>query len=222
MFGARRSAAIVALALLSACGGGGGDGAATSSSVDFPIAAALSAYEVSAHQFSLAGSLDGTNFTASLNQTPGPASTFEGKTALTATQTLALSANGVLAGQSTSRSYFAVNPYVSYGSIDQDDGHYTVFNQTAAFPVTAKVGQTGALGTETEYASSAKLQALGSDVVTWSLEADTATTALFCLNFLTSGQPALTGSECYRVTAAGQVSGLVLKITSGGKTLTLQ
>jgi hypothetical protein len=187
-----------AAALLGACGGGGGDGP-VASTADFPIASAVSAYAQSSHQFNLAGVLEGVNFTMSYSHTPGAASTFEGKPASTATEAITLRANGVLAGQSTVTSYFAPSPFVSYGSIDQDDGTYSVVNQVANFPATAKVGQSGQVGTETEYADSktrcsARHRHLG-------LDADTATTALFCLNVQISGATPGTEVRCYRSTA---------------------
>ena len=114
--------------VLSACGGGGDSGPAASTS-DFPVASAISAYAQGNHQFNLAGSLSGTNFTMSYSYVPGAASTFEGKPfANTALETLILKANGALASQTTSKAYFAVNPFVSYGSVDQNDGTYSVFN----------------------------------------------------------------------------------------------
>ena len=117
-------ALLCAVGLLSACGGGGSDGP-TQSTMDFPIASAHSAYSQTSHQYNLAGSLDSANFTMNYSFTPSGAGIFEGKPASTALQTIILKADGVLAGQTTEKSYFALNPFVSYGSINQDDGTYS-------------------------------------------------------------------------------------------------
>lgn len=214
------SAACAAL-VLSACGGGGGDAGTVASTLDFPLASAISTYETSAHQFNLAGALDGVNYAAGYRLTPGSPGTFEGKPASTAVQIVTLRANGVLRLESTFTNYFLASPYVFYGSVDPVDGAYSVFTQTANLPATARVGQSGALGSATDYADLRKIQITGTSTLTWSLEADSATTALFCLNTVLQGTPSFTGSECYRVNANGVVSGLVLKVNVSGKTLIL-
>ena len=157
----------------------------------------------------------------SYSQTPGAAASFEGKPASTAVQTVMLRANGVLALDTTSTSYFAANPYVVYGSIDQADGAYSVFTQTASFPASARIGQTGAVGSSIDFVSFQNRSVTGTSTVSWSLEADSATTALFCVNTLIPGTLSFTGSECYRLNANGVVSGLVLKVNANGKTLIL-
>ena len=207
--------------ILSACGGGGDAGTAAPT-LDFPLASAISTYATTAHQFNLAGALDGVSYTLNYSQTPGAAASFEGKPASTAVQTVVLRANGVLALDTTSTSYFAANPYVVYGSIDPADGAYSVFTQTANFPPSARIGQTGAVGSSIDFVSFQNRVVTGTSTVSWSLEADTATTALFCLNTLIPGPPSFTGSECYRLNANGVVSGLVLKVNANGKTLILR
>ena len=215
--------AVAAAALsLSACGGGGGYSGNVPSALDFKVDSAVSAYASTAHQFNLTGVLNGVTYTASFSLTPGAPGTFEGKPASTSVQTVALRSNGTLAAETTTTSYFATNPYyAAYGSVDQVDGGYSVFNQTANLPVTARVGQSGPLGTGIDYADIRKTQVTDTSTVTWSLEADTASTALLCVNTVIPGTPAITGSECYRVDANGTLSGLVLKVTFNGRTLIL-
>ena len=214
------SAACAAL-ILSACGGGGGDAGTAASTLDFPLASAISTYATTAHQFDLAGALNSANFTLSYSQNPGAASSFEGKPASTAVQRVVLRSNGVLALDITSTIYFAANPYVVYGSINPSDGAYSVFTQTANFPATARIGQSGAIGSAIDFVDFRKNVVTSTSTVSWSLEADSATTALFCVNTLIPGPPSFTGSECYRVNANGVVSGLVLKVNVSGKTLIL-
>ena len=66
-----------------------------------------------------------------------------------------------------------------------------------------------------------KTQGTGTETLTWRLEADTASTALLCLNTMLSGTPPFTGSQCFRIDANGVLSGLVLKVSVDGKTFIL-
>lgn len=191
------------------------------STADFPIASAMSAYIQSAHQFDLAGSLDGTNYTMNYSYTPN-AGTFEGSPAIAVLQAAVLKANGVVAGQRSTLSYFAVDPFVSHGSFDQADGSLSVLNQMGAIPATAKVGQSGRVGNWIKYSDRTMTQVVGTTTVTWSLEADTTTTALLCMNAESYGNTRASGSDCYRADAGGRVTGLVVKIVVNEKTLTLQ
>ena len=208
--------------LVSSCGGGGGDGdqGPVASTLDFQIGSATSA-SGSPSQYTLSGSLDGTTVSMSFSQTPGASSTFEGKPASTRFVTVIVRENGAVAYQGISRHYFLTSPYVFYGSVDQSDGTYTVANHIATFPAIGKVGQSGLLGTSTTYANSRKFSVLSTSTATWSLEADTATTALLCVNTLDSGGTPVAVSDCERIDSAGNILGHVLTITANGKTLTL-
>jgi hypothetical protein len=212
------AAASCAAALVSACGGAGSS--LGISAPDIPLASALSAYLQSAHQFNLAGSLDGTDYTLSYRYTPS-ASTFHGAPAIAVLETVILNANGAVARQRTTQSYFSLDPFVSYGSFDQTDGSMSALNQMGTIPDTAKVGQSGQIGTWVRFSDSNMAQIVGTTTVTWSLEADTATTALFCLNAMSYGDKTGAGSDCYRADTGG-VTGLVVKIGMNGKTLVLE
>ncbi len=217
-------AALGSAFVLLSCGGGGGGGdqGPVASTLDFPIGSAKSAWAQSARSFNLTGSLDGTNFAMSYSQAPGAASTFEGQAASTSSLTIIFRANGVVASQTLLAVYFAASPFVAYGSIDLGTGSYSVFNTFAILPATAKVGQSGSIGTETEYVNSSKSQVRNVTTLTWSLEADTANTAFFCVNSQISGATPGTGSECYRIDSSGAALGLIVKVMVNGKTLTLQ
>lgn len=210
-----------AAVLLSACGGGGGSDRPVVSPLDFPVETAVSVYLQSAHQFNLAGALNGTNFTMNYTFTPGALAAFEGHAAHTATEVAVLTANGV-PSQVRFTNYFALDPYVSYGSLDLDTGEYAVFNQTANLPATARVGQSGVLGDEISYVDSSKLHVTDTSTIGWSVEADTATTALFCINVNVNNSSAGDGSQCYRVDANGTVLDFVMRVNVNGSTLTLK
>ena len=209
-----------AAALLSACGGG--SSGPVVSTLAFPVETAVSVYMQSDHAFpNLTGSLDGTNFTMSYTFTPGALAAFEGHAAHTATESAELTVNGVQS-RVRSTSYFALDPYVSYGSLDQDTGEYAVFNQTANLPTTARVGQSGVLGDEINYVDSSKAQVTDTSALSWSLEADTATTALFCINVNVDNTSVGDGSQCYLIDANGTVRGFVIRVNRNGSTLTLK
>lgn len=206
--------------LLFGCGGGGGV-EPIEPAIDFPVAAAVASYAGSAHQYDLAGALDGVSFTMRYTYTPDVAGNFEGRATATAIETLVMYANGTFATQTASRRFFTANPYVEYGSVD-DDGSYSVFNQTAMLPTTARVTQSGVVGSTIDYADSSKTQITATGTVGWSLDPDTVTTALLCLNQSFSGTVSGSGAECYRINATGQVLGMLIKVDVNGKTLTLK
>lgn len=168
----------------------------------------------------LSGAVGATTLTMNYRYTPGAAAVFEGVPASTAVESVDLFANGALQEQLLSTSYFALNPYRFLGSTSM--GSHSVFNQVANLPVSAKIGESGTIGSETEYTDATKAQVVGTAAISWSLEADTATTALFCVNIrTTSGVPA-DGAQCYRVNTGGTVLGLVIKVNVLGQIVTLR
>lgn len=209
-----------AVVLLAACGGGGGgDGVA----LEFPVDSAVSAYATSAHNSTLTGSLAGASFAVQYTYAPGAPAVFRGINALTARTTLVLSVDSVVAEQSTTTTFFSVNPYVEYGAVDQDTGAYAVFNATGGLPVSARIGQSGVLGTEVTYSDASLTVLLGSTNVTWTMEADAGNPvgALFCVNVQAAGGIAVSGAQCYKVSTGGAVSGIVVRVTVAGQTLIL-
>ncbi len=222
-------AAIVSC-VLSSCGGGGGGGGGPSgpvaSTLPFPIAAAISVYEQASHSFTLNGT-DNTSsntYTFTYSFTPGAATTFEGSSAQTASTSTVLKRNGVTIVTGSGTDYYQVNPFKFLGDV-LATGEYTVASSQTAFPTTGMVGQTGAAWSETEYADSSKATVQSTTTVTWSLEADTAMTAWFCINFSTvfaDMSPNQTESDCYKVDGTGNVLGYKLTVSQSGTVLTFQ
>lgn len=176
-----------ALAWLAACGGGGGGGGAFTP-LDFPFDSVLSAYWQAARVHNLSNAASGGNISVRIERTPGAAgASFEGQPALVAAEVATFSVGGVPDIPIRGRHFYTVNPFVSRGNVDDDTGEYTVANQTAAFPARATVGQSGALGTSTTYADATKTQVVDTSVNTWSVEADTASTAMLCINGVKPG-----------------------------------
>lgn len=223
---------LIAAALLAGCGGGGGDNGSTApaiANVDLALQSAMSAYAAASRSFSLSGSVTtaaNTVATYTMDYSYVPAAgttTFEGSTVSTALQTVTVRQEGVTTPllQQSQRSYFTVQPYAIYGSIDQTSSAYTVVSRTGSVPVTARIGQSGTLGTETEYSDSSKTTATGSSVLTWTIEADTVDTALLCIKAQFAGLSSST--NCYRIDRSGSVTGLIVRITNDqGATLTLK
>jgi hypothetical protein len=227
-------AVAISALLLSACGGGGGgdkndatpSGAVVSTS-SFPVSAVASASEQTNDSYTVtAPDIGGKPYTLTVTNAPGPQTTFEQKTASSSVQSVVLRQNGTLVNQSVDTSYFQLTPYLNYGEIDQSSGEYTVSNVTTPLylPATAKVGESGALNSAVTYSNANKLVVVSKQTKTWSLEADTATTAYLCANLVstpTSGSTT-TQSSCYRITTSGVVTGHKLTITVNGQTAVFQ
>lgn len=201
---------IAVVLALSACGGGGGGGngagdsnaAAVVSTLTFPIAAALSTYLQSSHQFNLIGS-DSKGSTANATYVYTPqigTTTFDARSVMSGTETLTQGATMV----STSTSYFSSSPLVLVGS--SHDGQNTTADSPTAFPTSARVGQSGSLGTGTTTLSTNPSQVVYTETDGWSLEADTATTAWLCVSYAQSN--GVSGKSCYQIDGSGNVLGI--------------
>jgi len=231
-----RKSLLILLAFFSAglisCGGksGGGDTPApsgpVSSTLPFPPDAAVSRYLQSPQGFTIAATDSSNNvYTLTYSFTPGPSSTFEGVPAKTASTSTLIKANGVVISTGSAVSYFNVSPYRPLGVI-YGTGEYVVLVPTAQLPVTAMVGQSGAVSTSTEYANSTKASVISHSTTTWSLEADTASTAWFCMNetiIYTDGvTPNFTEADCYKTDVNGNVLGVKATITQGSFVLSFK
>jgi hypothetical protein len=211
---------------LISCGGnsGGGDTPPPSgpvrSTLPFPPDAAVSRYLQAPQGFTITATDAANNiYTLTYSFTPGAPSTFEGTPANTASTSALIKENGVVFSTGSSVSYFNVSPY-------RPLGEYVVHVPTAPLPVTAMVGQSGAVSTSTAYANATKASVIWHSTMTWSLEADTASTAWFCMNettLYTDGvTPNFTESDCYRVDVSGNVLGVKATITQAGIVLSFK
>lgn len=213
--------AVPALALLAACGGGGGSAGNTNTyDLDTAISRALrSGVQVTG----LTGSLNGTGFTLSMAFAPQPDAVFEGTTRHAARETVTIAGGGQSETVITTH-YFAIGPYAGHGSVDSD-GAVTVQTSTGRLPSAARVGDSGVLNTGVEYADSSKQQIVSTSRMTWSLDADTDSTALACLHSdmteVGSATP-LTGAQCFRINTAGDVLGAVVTVAQGDLRITFR
>ena len=228
----KTTSAVAALAaLLSACGGGGGDGAASPAPASpAPVtAAAIFPLDTTYKQIATTGiSLNGTaidgadTWTMALSVAPAADETFEGATAKKYLQVITIKRNGATVDSSTRESFFTINPFNVKG-FKNNDGTYgiqTVANST--LPNVAKVGDSGSLDTMTIYTNSSKSSVLSTQRGTWTLEADTATTAFSCRNITfrdPSGNVEGTTSNCYKIDTNGTVKGIKYTIAVSNKIL---
>lgn len=224
---------LILAAALVGCGGGGGDAGTpvpVISSVDMPVQSAMSAYAKASHTYNLSGNLTtapGTvvTYTMDYGYIPETATTqFDGSTVSAAAQTVVVrqSGNTTPLLQQSFRSFFTTNPYAIYGSIDQDNSAFTVVTRSSSLPTAAHIGQSGTLGTETEYTDSTKTTVTGTSSLSWSMEADTADSALLCILAQFAGSTS-SSTNCYRIDRSGNVTALIVRITNDqGATLTLK
>ena len=214
---------LASTSFLMACGGGGEDATPIiTSSAKFALDTAYTQAMTSG--ISLAGTaVDGADtWTLSLSVAPAADGTFEGVSTKKANQSLTMKKNGVTVLTSNIESFFTTNPLAIRGA-KYSDGTYAV--QTAAngaLSNTAVVGNSGPFGTLTVYSNSSKNAVLLTQDSTWTLEADTATTAYGCVNSVgknVSGVVVSTSSGCYKIDTDGKVLGMKYTLAVAGKTL---
>ena len=201
------------VALLSACGGGGGSPAATgpvTSTLSFPVQSANSAMIASGmtKTFTISGTCSGNATFTAAAATGG--ATFEGITGrLSAVRTATINLTNCTpaSSASTSTNYYDTN-YVPLG-YSAVGSSYGVFLTPPSIPASVRVGSTGTLGTLNLYTDSTKSVSSGTRVVSYVIEADTATTAIVNLiarDFNTSSVLTMTEQDRYRIAATGPLT----------------
>jgi hypothetical protein len=175
----------VVMLSLAACGGGGGGGDSSGGPVTPPtLSFALSTgYAAriasgSTNNFDITGSCSGT---ATISTAAAVPATFEGVTGYSAAQTSTVNfaANSCTPQTNTvtGTTYYNAG-YVTIGQ-SINGGEYAKFEAPpSAFPTSVKVGDTGDVVTLTTYADSTKAVITGKRVVSYTIENDTATTAI--------------------------------------------
>ncbi len=206
---------ISATALLGACGGGGGSSApaaTVASTATFQLRTALAnaTQQTSTLPYTISGRVGSNTVTGSGSITLGglTSTTFEGQFALqkVSTSTFTLTVNGVSTPASSTSTSYTDSNYIPVGASGTD---YTVVQGTAIVPLTALVNDTGSVYTANRYTSSTKSSMVGTETVTFSLQPDTATTAL--INIISvqrdnSSVVILTATSIFRLTPAGGVT----------------
>jgi hypothetical protein len=221
--------ATASVALFTACGGGGGGGtpAPVASTSTFPLFTIhVNTLQASSNSFSYSGMIDGTAITGSGNVTRGGLSsgTFESIAAQqrTTITTGSISGNGQTLPMNTSGVGWYDSNYLPLGSNGGEE--YVVVNRPAVIPATVRVNDAGMLYTSNRYTTSSKTSLLGTESVSYVIEADTATTAL--LTFIVieknnSNSVTSTVTRQMRITPTGTFTRTKDTLLSGTSTLTV-
>ena len=208
--------------VLTSCGGGGGGTGTVTSTLSFPLQSGIKASVVRGDSTNdtISGTCSGTaNLVSS---TPIPA-TFEGVSGVSVTNTATINFTNCTPPTltSTSTDFYDTN-YVLLGTI-LAGGDYGVFLTPPSIPVSVKVGDTGTIGTRTNYKDSTKTVPTGRDVYSYAIEPDTANTAI--VNWIgKSYNPAniltFTEQDRYRIAADGTLTHVLddLQETNGSTT----
>ena len=217
---------ILALALgttfLAACGGGGSDTPSSTAAATFPLDAAYT--KVMTTGVSLNGTaVDGADtYTLSLSIAPAGDEVFEGLASKKSILSLTMKKNGAVLGVDTISSYFSISPFTAKGARYSDGSYAVQTGNTGNLPTAAKVGDGGTLGTLTLYTSASKTTVKATTQSTWTLEADTVTTAFGCANSVVrDAAGTLTGTQsgCYKIDTNGNILGMRYTLSVAGKTL---
>jgi hypothetical protein len=207
------------VALLSACGGGGSADAGNTN--NYNLDAAITRALVGGVQISgLTGSFGGVGYTLSLAYAPLPDAVFEGASRKAVRQTVTITGGGST-DTTSGVVYFGVSPYADVGTV-ADDGSVEVAVPTGTLPTVARVASSGPLSTSTTYADATKRVVDATTTTTWSLDADSDTTALACLRVdsrETGVATPVSGRLCFRINTAGDVLGAVVVVSSGGNSI---
>jgi hypothetical protein len=208
--------------LLVACGGGGDGGGAEAPATVYNLDAAVTQAFAAPLQIDglTARDAQGNVYTLSLHQTPGADALFEGALRKTALQTITVTA-GSTSSTENATFYYVTGPFAEVGAIDSAGG-YSVSVHTGDLPTAARVGDSGPLSNDTAYTDSSKATVAATAVTSWSLEADTDSTAFACTKaVMQMTDPPATASQttCLRIDTAGKVNGGRVTVTIDGFTM---
>lgn len=204
---------IVTALVLTGCGSDGGNEAPVISTETFQLKTAyISALTASSKSFTVSGTVSGVSVYGSGTETESAltSATFEGFNCFkqVATVTGTISINGTsFPNTTTNISYYDAN----FNYLGSSGSEYTQTMGVMSLPLTAKVNDTGVAFTETIYPSSSKPYSTGTYTSSYSLEPDTAATAI--LKLITtekdvSGTVVSTSVSIFRLTPSGEITSL--------------
>lgn len=225
---------VFAALVVSGCGGGGGGGGGNAGPVvsrqSFNIKTAIASYTSTPHSYTFTGSgtLNGVpiTITGTGDLSVLTAGVFEGQTALQQTQTtnLTITENGNPTSLSSVVTLFYLPAdYSPLGSTSPDD--YEVVDSLVTYPTTAKVGDSGMVGSAKRYSDSTKSTLIRSATSSYRVEADTATSAIVNLvtvtTFIQPPSSPQTETIRYRLDSVGTFTLLSDSLVSAAGNLTL-
>lgn len=206
------------------CGSGGGDddSGPVASTETFQLRAA---YEniittSSTSPFTMSGTSSGISLTGSgtvVESSLTPA-TFEGISCFQ--QVTTVTGTDIANNQSFPYAFTFTDYYdANHNYIGSEGGEYSVVNGAMTLPQTAKVNDTGIMFTENTYSSNTKSFLIGTSTVSFSLEPDTASTALLKIITTekdTSNSLVSTSVVAWRLTPTGNFTRLYETYVGGG------
>lgn len=210
----------LSFAILASCGGGGGGD--SNPTATFPLDAAYA--KAVTNGVALNGTaLDGADtWSMTLSLTPANDEIFEGVVRKKALQSLTIKKNGTVQTATNIQGYYSLTPLVTQGARYSDGTYAVQTSTTGSFPVAAKVGDSGGLGILTLYTNASKTSIQATTESTWTVEADTATTAFGCANSIvknSAGAQTGTAAGCYKIDTNGNALGMRYTLNVAGKTL---
>ncbi len=201
--------------------------APVASTATFDTSAAMVNVATQAFSYTVSGyDVSGNTYTVVYASTPGGSASFQTGSgtnvpAVTASVTETFSENGSSPSVTTTTNYFDPSTYAFLGSSSNYAGGYEVVTPTptvSPVPATATEGQSTSLFSANLFRDSTMAVNDGTLTETFALNADTATTALMCLDDTTSPNASGTAdglvsgqtSVCYRISPAGTIQGVEL------------
>lgn len=221
---------VFAALVVSGCGGGGGNAGPVVSRQSFNIKTAIASYTSTPHSYTFTGSgtLNGVPITVTGTGDLGvlTAGIFEGQTALQQTETtnLTITENGNPTPLSSVVTLFYLPAdYSPLGSMSPN--RYEVNDPGTTYPTTAKVGDSGMVGSAKRYSDSTKSTLIRSATSSYRVEADTATSAIVNLvtvtTFIQPPSSPQTETIRYRLDSVGTFTLLSDSLVSAAGNLTL-
>ena len=150
---------------------------------------------------------------------------FEGVLNKKSSGALTMKKNGTVLAADTISYYYTINPFTQTGARYSDGSYAVSTSTTGVFPAAAKVGDAGTIGTLTLYTSASKTAVKATTQNTWTLEADTASTAFGCVNSVlrdAAGTQTGTAAGCTKIDTNGNVLGMRYTLSVAGKPLVFQ
>lgn len=210
--------------------------------LDFPVESAITALMTSPSSFTVfATDTAGNSYALTSSTAPGPVTTdnYISATALpTFIQTGLIKINGVTRSSVSIQTFYSTDPFTIWGSTDGDptaaEQEYFRTESRAQLPATAKVGDIGAYYAGSKYRTfcfftidcsdpaNYRTRTIGTERATWSIEADTASTAWLCLNITTVEISTTIEASCFRIDQFGTASAFKADITFGSTPTTLR
>ncbi|HEY2559260.1 MAG TPA: hypothetical protein VGI48_06085 [Caldimonas sp.] len=217
----------IAIALLAGCGGGGGDSpTAPATTITFALAAGYKALALAGenNNFTISGTCGGTATETDAAATSG--ATFEGSPALQSASTQQLNLTGCAPSpiMVTSTTYLDPVTYMPLGIATVGAEYVVAQAKAVALPASVKVGDAGTIVTFNVYGDSTKATFIGTRTATYSVTADSATTAIVTVvqkDFVGAALQA-TQQTSYRIAIDGTLTLLSIDLlTSTGTHLVL-